>query len=169
MKHLWAPWRMTYIQEGIDETECLFCSLVSMDDGPDNLIIHRGQHVFVILNRFPYTNGHVMVVPFKHKSSLEGLPADVLLEMIRFTQLSTQVLRATYETDGFNIGANIGEAAGAGVKEHVHFHIVPRWHGDTNFMASTAETRVIPEDLSVTYEKLRHHWQDLDHGAQPDE
>ena len=159
MKHLWAPWRMTYIQEGIDESECLFCSLLAMQDDPENLILRRGQHAFVILNRFPYTNGHTMVVPFMHKPSLEGLAPDVLLEMIQFTQLATRVLHDAYQTDGFNIGANIGEAAGAGVKEHVHFHIVPRWHGDTNFMATTAETRVIPEDLLATYEKLRHLWQ----------
>ncbi len=159
MKHLWAPWRMTYIQEGIDESECLFCSLLAMEDSPENLILHRGEHAFVILNRFPYTNGHSMVVPYLHKPSLEGLNADVLLDMMQLTQRSTQVLRRAYETDGFNIGANIGEAAGAGVREHVHIHIVPRWHGDTNFMATTAETRVLPEDLLETYEKLRLLWQ----------
>jgi ATP adenylyltransferase len=150
---------MTYIQEGIDESECLFCSLLAMEDGPENLILHRGQHAFVILNRFPYTNGHTMVVPFIHKPSLEGLASDVLLEMIQFTQLSIQALRETYQTDGFNIGGNIGEAAGAGVQEHIHLHIVPRWHGDTNFMATTAETRVLPEDLLDTYDKLLQHWQ----------
>ena len=160
MKHLWAPWRMTYIQEGIDSSECLFCSLLAVQDGPENLILYRGQHAFVLLNRFPYTNGHTMVVPFIHKPSLEDLSADVLLEMIQFTQRATQLLNAAYQTDGFNIGANIGEAAGAGVREHVHFHIVPRWHGDTNFMATTAETRVLPEDLIATYEKMHRLWQD---------
>jgi ATP adenylyltransferase len=159
MKHLWAPWRMTYIQEGIDESECLFCALLEMEDGPDNLILHRGQHAFVVLNRYPYTNGHTMIVPYTHVASLEGLPQETLLEMIQFTQLSLKVLREAYQTDGFNIGGNIGEAAGAGIKEHVHLHVVPRWHGDTNFMASTAETRVLPEDLEVTYKKLRHLWQ----------
>ena len=158
MKHLWAPWRMTYIREGIDDSECLFCSLLDSEDGPDNLILYRGQHAFAILNRFPYTNGHTMVVPYDHKSSLEGLSPPVLLEMITFTQQSLQVLREVYQTDGFNIGANIGEAAGAGVKEHVHLHIVPRWHGDTNFMATTAETRVLPEALEVTYQRLRQLW-----------
>ncbi|TFH35801.1 MAG: HIT domain-containing protein [Anaerolineales bacterium] len=159
MKHLWAPWRMTYIQEGIDDSECLFCALLALEDGPENLILHRGQYTFVILNRFPYTNGHTMVVPFVHQASLEGVAQEALLEMIQFTQQSLQVLRQAYQTDGFNIGANIGEAAGAGVKEHVHFHIVPRWNGDTNFMATTAETRVLPEDLEVTYHKLRQLWQ----------
>jgi ATP adenylyltransferase len=150
---------MTYIQEGNDETECLFCSLMNMEDGPENLILHRGTHAFVILNRYPYTNGHTMVVPFIHHPTLEGLSSDVLLEMIQFTQHSTSVLRAAYDADGFNIGANIGEAAGAGVREHVHLHVVPRWHGDTNFMATTAETRVLPEDLLSTYEKLHTFWQ----------
>jgi ATP adenylyltransferase len=159
MKHLWAPWRMTYIQEGIDESECLFCALLTMEDSPDNLILHRGQYAFVVLNRYPYTNGHTMVVPYIHTASLEDLSQEVLLEMIQFTQLSLKVLREAYQTDGFNIGGNIGEAAGAGVKEHVHLHVVPRWHGDTNFMATTAETRVLPEDLEVTYKKLRHLWQ----------
>jgi ATP adenylyltransferase len=158
MKHIWAPWRMTYIQAGVDDSECLFCSLLTLEDGPDNLILHRGHHAFVILNRFPYTNGHTMVVPYAHKASLEGLPPEALLEMITFTQKSLQLLRETYQTDGFNIGGNIGEAAGAGVKEHVHLHIVPRWHGDTNFMATTAETRVIPEALEITYKNLRQLW-----------
>jgi len=159
MKHLWAPWRMTYIQKGIDDAECLFCSLLASDDGPENLILHRGEHAFVVLNRFPYSNGHTMVVPYVHEASLEGLAPQVLMELITFTQHSLIVLRETYHTDGFNIGGNIGEAAGAGVKEHVHMHIVPRWHGDTNFMATTAETRVIPEDLEVTYHSLRQRWQ----------
>jgi ATP adenylyltransferase len=159
MKHLWAPWRMTYIQEGIDESECLFCALLAMEDSPDNLILHRGQHAFVVLNRYPYTNGHTMIVPYIHAASLEGLSQEVLLELIQFTQLALRVLREAYQTDGFNIGGNIGEAAGAGVKEHVHLHVVPRWHGDTNFMATTAETRVLPEDLEVTYKKLRQLWQ----------
>jgi ATP adenylyltransferase len=158
MKHLWAPWRMTYIQEGIDETECLFCSLLALEDGPDNLILFRREHAFVILNRYPYTNGHSMVVPYRHTPSLDGLDAEILLDMIQLTQLSTRILHQAYQTDGFNIGANIGEAAGAGVREHVHIHIVPRWHGDTNFMATTAETRVIPEDLLETYEKLHQLW-----------
>lgn len=158
MKHLWAPWRMTYIQKGTDDSECLFCSLLALEDGPENLILHRGQHSFVILNRFPYTNGHMMVVPYVHKASLEGLAPEVLMELITFTQQSLKVLREAYQADGFNIGGNIGEAAGAGVKEHVHMHIVPRWHGDTNFMATTAETRVLPEDLEVTYHSLRQLW-----------
>jgi ATP adenylyltransferase len=160
MKHLWAPWRMTYIQEGIDDSECLFCSLLEMEDSSDSLILYRGQHAFVVLNRFPYTNGHTMVVPYVHMPSLDNLDQEILSEMIYFTQHALRVLRDAYQTDGFNIGANIGEAAGAGVKEHVHLHVVPRWHGDTNFMATTAETRVLPEDIGTTFRKLYKLWMD---------
>jgi len=158
MKHLWAPWRMDYIQESSHEEGCLFCSLPAQKDGPDNLILHRGQKAFVVLNRYPYTNGHMMVVPFIHKPSLEGLDDETLLEMISLASEALGVLRDAYDADGFNLGANIGEAAGAGVKEHVHLHVVPRWTGDTNFMATTAETRVLPEALEVTYQTLLGLW-----------
>jgi len=123
-----------------------------------NLILHRGQNVFVVLNRYPYTNGHMMVVPFTHKHSLEGLDDKTLLEMLSLASEALGVLRDAYNADGFNLGANIGEAAGAGVKEHVHLHVVPRWTGDTNFMATTAETRVLPEALEVTYQTLLGLW-----------
>ncbi|TET33618.1 MAG: HIT domain-containing protein [Anaerolineales bacterium] len=158
MKHLWAPWRMDYIQESSHEEGCLFCSLLAQEDGPGNLILHRGQNVFVVLNRYPYTNGHMMVVPFTHEHSLEGLDDKTLLEMLSLASDALGVLRDAYNADGFNLGANIGEAAGAGVKEHVHLHVVPRWTGDTNFMATTAETRVLPEALEVTYQALRGLW-----------
>ncbi len=158
MKHLWAPWRMDYIKESSHEEDCLFCTLLAQEDGPGNLILHRGQNAFVVLNRYPYTNGHMMVVPYKHKPSLEGLGDKTLFEMISLASEALSVLRDAYNADGFNLGANIGEAAGAGVEEHVHLHVVPRWAGDTNFMATTAETRVLPEDLEVTYQTLRRLW-----------
>ena len=158
MKHLWAPWRMEYIQESSHEEGCLFCSLLTQEDGPGNLILHRGQNVFIVLNRYPYTNGHMMVVPFTHKPSLEGLDDKTLLEMISLASEAFGLLHDAYNADGFNLGANIGEAAGAGVKEHVHLHVVPRWTGDTNFMATTSETRVLPEALEVTYQTLLELW-----------
>ncbi|MGB2894598.1 MAG: HIT domain-containing protein [Anaerolineales bacterium] len=158
MKHLWAPWRMEYIQKGSHEEGCLFCSLIAQEDSPDNLILHRGQKAFVVLNRYPYTNGHMMVVPYTHKPSLEGLDDETLLEMMSLASEALGVLREAYNADGFNLGANIGEAAGAGVREHVHLHVVPRWVGDTNFMATTAETRVLPEDLAMTYQVLLGLW-----------
>ncbi|MFN2147157.1 MAG: HIT family protein [Anaerolineales bacterium] len=162
MNYLWAPWRMTYIKEGTPEGICLFCDLQSQEDGPENLILHRGEYAFVVLNRYPYTNGHMMIVPFEHHDTLDGLKPEILHEMISLTSAALAVLRSTYEPDGYNIGANIGEAAGAGVKEHVHIHVLPRWNGDTNFMATTAHTRVIPEDLHLTYQTLRTGWMELE-------
>jgi len=160
MKYLWAPWRMTYIKQGTQPDRCLFCDLLQQEDGPANLILYRGQHAFVVLNRYPYTNGHMMIVPFEHQDTLESLAAPVLNEMIALTSTAMSVLRKTYQPDGFNLGANIGEAAGAGVKEHVHIHVLPRWSGDTNFMATTAHTRVIPEALTETYALLRTGWEE---------
>jgi ATP adenylyltransferase len=158
MDHLWAPWRMTYIREGLDKPGCLFCNLLQMDDGQENLIIHRGDHNFVVLNRYPYTNGHIMIVPYDHVPSLEGLSSETLTEMMELSQQALRVLRTQYRAEAFNLGSNIGEESGAGVAEHVHLHIVPRWKGDTNFMATTAETRVLPEAIEVTYQTLCEHW-----------
>lgn len=160
MRHLWAPWRMEYIKEGSQGPECLFCTLMAMEDNAENLILHRGQYAFVVLNRYPYTNGHMMVVPYDHKPSLEGLDQTTLHEIIELVQRGLGVLRTAYAADGFNMGSNIGEAAGAGVEEHVHVHLVPRWLGDTNFMATTANTRVIPESLEETYTLLKEIWSD---------
>ena len=158
MRHLWAPWRMEYIKEGYQGPECLFCTLMAMEDNPENLILHRGEHAFVVLNRYPYTNGHMMVVPYDHQPSLEGLDQNTLHEMIELVQRGLDVLVTAYSADGFNVGSNIGAAAGAGVEEHVHMHLVPRWLGDTNFMATTANTRVIPESLEETYTLLQDIW-----------
>ena len=158
MRHLWAPWRMEYILHGYQGPECLFCTLLEMEDGLDNLILHRGEHAFVVLNRYPYTNGHMMVVPYDHLPSLEGLDHATLHELIILAQHGLALLREVYAADGFNLGSNIGEAAGAGVEDHVHLHIVPRWHGDTNFMATTSNTRVIPESLEETYAILQELW-----------
>jgi len=158
MKHLWAPWRMEYILEDAQDNSCLFCSLVEQQDGFENLILHRGEHAFIVLNRYPYSNGHIMVVPYIHIDTLETLSVEIITELMQFTQQSLVHLRKTYNVDGFNIGSNIGEAAGAGIEAHVHLHIVPRWRGDTNFMATTANTRVIPESLEETYHLLRNLW-----------
>jgi ATP adenylyltransferase len=153
MKHIWSPWRMKYI-ENSKEDGCIFCHLPEKKDGPENLIVHRGKLAFVILNRYPYTSGHIMVVPFAHKANLEELDEATRAEMMELTSRGTTVLRNVYKTKSFNIGVNIGEAAGAGVKEHVHIHIVPRWAGDTNFMSSLAETRVLPEALEDTWKRM---------------
>jgi ATP adenylyltransferase len=155
MKHIWSPWRMEYIENHSKEEGCVFCKAQALADGPENLIVHRGSLAYVILNRYPYTSGHVMVVPFKHKPTLEELAVPDRAEMMELTSFATGVLRLIYQTTAFNVGINMGEAAGAGVKEHVHIHVVPRWAGDTNFMSSLAETRVLPELLEDTWQRIR--------------
>jgi ATP adenylyltransferase len=146
---------MTYIQGDKKEEGCVFCLAAEAPDGPENLIVARGERAYLILNRYPYTSGHLMVVPFEHQPDLEVLPAATRAEMMELTVLATQVLTSVYHPQGFNLGMNIGEAAGAGIAEHVHMHIVPRWRGDTNFMSSVASTRVLPESLEETYRRIR--------------
>jgi ATP adenylyltransferase len=149
---------MAYIQSNKNEEGCVFCVEMSRTDGPENLILFRGKKNYVILNRFPYTNGHLMIVPFDHKASLEQLDSETRAEMMELTARGIHVLKSEYCPQGFNLGINIGEAAGAGIAEHIHFHIVPRWSGDTNFMTTLAETRVVPEDLQDSYWRLKNAW-----------
>ncbi|HEY70865.1 MAG TPA: HIT domain-containing protein [Anaerolineae bacterium] len=158
MKRIWSPWRMEYVEKHGEQEGCFFCENLALPDGPENLILHRGEHAFVILNRYPYTNGHMMVVPYAHQPSLEMLDGPVLAELMQLLVEALSVLRQAYGAASFNVGANIGKAAGAGVVDHVHLHVLPRWPGDTNFMATTAEVRVIPEDLKDTFERLRALW-----------
>jgi ATP adenylyltransferase len=153
MKILWAPWRMEYIV-GNREEGCLFCSKLQRGDDRGNLILYRGERSFMILNRYPFTNGHLMVVPNRHVSSLEELNERETLELMALLKKSLLVLRRALKPDGFNVGMNLGREAGAGIEAHVHFHVVPRWNGDTNFMPVLFDTRVIPEFLEKTYEKL---------------
>jgi ATP adenylyltransferase len=158
MKQLWSPWRMAYIERRDSGSGCLFCELQRAVPGEDSLVLHHGEQAFVVLNRYPYTNGHLMIVPRAHVPSLEDLEADVLTDVMLLAQRSLRALRRAYGAESFNVGANIGAAAGAGVADHVHLHVVPRWAGDTNFMATTAETRVIPEDLGQTFHRLDQAW-----------
>jgi ATP adenylyltransferase len=146
---------MTYIENHEKEDGCVFCNAQAKADGPDNLIAFRGRNAYVILNRFPYTSGHLMSIPSEHKPNLEELNAETRAEMMELASRCTTVLREIYKAESFNVGINIGEAAGAGVKGHVHIHIVPRWAGDTNFMSSVGETRVLPEALEDTYKRVR--------------
>jgi ATP adenylyltransferase len=151
---------MEYIENSNREDGCIFCNAQEKEDSAENLIAFRGEHSFVILNRYPYTSGHLMVVPFDHKANLEELDSETRAEMMELTSRGMTVLRKIYSPQAFNMGANIGEAAGAGVKEHVHIHIVPRWAGDTNFMSVVAELRVLPEALEDTYERVRKGFQE---------
>jgi ATP adenylyltransferase len=151
---------MGYIENHNKEDGCIFCAAQSREDSAENLIAHRGKHAYVILNRYPYTSGHVMVVPFAHQPTIEELDPAARAEMMELASLCMTVLRKVYNPQAFNMGANIGEAAGAGVKEHVHIHIVPRWKGDTNFMSTLGETRVLPELLEDTYKRVRQAFND---------
>ncbi len=158
MKHLWSPWRMKYILQSERPPGCIFCSAVEQDNDFENLIVARGRLAFVILNRFPYTTGHLMVVPYVHRPSLEDLTVETRTEIMDLINHSMAVLRLAYQSPAFNLGANIGAAAGAGVADHFHFHVVPRWPGDSNFMTTVSQTRVLPEMLDETLQRLLGKW-----------
>ena len=154
MDHLWAPWRMSYV--GAEQPEgCIFCVMPAAGDDEANYIVHRGDAVFIMLNRYPYNSGHLMVAPFRHVADPLDLGPQESSELLYGMRIAMELLRAAYQAEGFNIGANIGRCAGAGYAGHMHAHVVPRWSGDTNFMAIAAGTRVVPEDLSETYRKLK--------------
>jgi ATP adenylyltransferase len=155
MRVMWAPWRMAYIKGGRKPTSCIFCRAGGKQDDAPNLVLHRGRHGFVIMNRFPYNSAHLMVAPYAHVNSLDKLEDSASLDLIRLTNVCVSVLRKSLRPQGFNIGINLGRVSGAGIEAHVHIHLVPRWNGDTNFMPLFAETRVIPEHLDATYRKLR--------------
>jgi len=155
MNHIWSPWRMEYIENNTKEDGCVFCNAQAREDSAENLIAYRGERAYVILNRYPYTSGHLMVIPFVHVPNLEELDPATRAEMMELTSQCTTILKNIYKPQGFNVGLNMGEAAGAGVLGHVHIHIVPRWKGDTNFMASVGQTRVLPEALEDTYLRVQ--------------
>jgi ATP adenylyltransferase len=156
MDYLWTPWRYRYMAEAAGkQTGCIFCSALEKKDDAETLIVFRGKKNFILLNRYPYTSGHVMIVPYAHIPDLKDCDAETLAEMMLLAQRAEGALAAAYQPDGFNLGMNLGRAAGAGVIGHVHLHVLPRWIGDANFMSVVGETRVEPEDLRATYEKLR--------------
>jgi ATP adenylyltransferase len=157
---LWAPWRIDYIRSERSEDGCVFCRAAAADSDRDRLVIARAKSCFVIMNRFPYTSGHLMVCPYRHVDDLNALSLDELTEMMACTQKSLAVLRECMSPQGFNVGFNLGSAAGAGIADHMHLHIVPRWSGDTNFMPVLAHTRVMPESLDQTWELLTARWKE---------
>jgi len=156
MDYIWTPWRYQYMKEAATGTqpECIFCEALARKNDAETLIVYRGAKTFIILNRFPYTSGHVMVVPYAHVAELNLCDAETLGEMMQLAKRMEAILRADYKPDGMNLGMNLGRAAGAGVAGHLHLHVLPRWIGDSNFMTVTGETRVHPEDLSTTYARL---------------
>ncbi len=157
MDHLWSPWRYRYVtrQEG-PKPDCIFChkhQLAPAND-PESLILFRAEHCFGLLNLYPYTNGHMMIAPYRHVARIEDLPEPEWIELSRFARLAEANIRSVYRCDGLNLGFNIGSVAGAGIAGHIHMHILPRWNGDANFMSVVGETRVHPEDLAESYRKL---------------
>ncbi len=155
MDFLWSPWRYEYVSAAAEQESCVFCVGDETTQDAGKLILHRGERSFIILNLFPYTSGHLMVTPFAHVGTLTGVDRETLDEMTGFSRRAVEVLEEVYRPEGFNLGMNLGKCAGAGVRDHIHYHVVPRWCGDTNFMTVTGETRLLPEDIRATYEKLK--------------
>ena len=157
MEHIFSPWRYKYISTAGSEQGCVFCRILQTQKDDENYIIYRGELNFVILNLFPYTSGHLMIVPYEHAASLASIGEATTTEMMNLAKRTQVALESEYRPDGFNIGMNLGRSAGAGVADHIHLHVVPRWVGDANFVSIVGETRVLPEDMSVTYKKLKKH------------
>lgn len=155
MDYLWTPWRYQYISDATKSSStCIFCDAIAANDDAKMLVVFRGKKNYIILNRYPYTSGHVMIVPYQHVSNFGGADGDTMCEMIQIAQRVQAALEKAYHPEGYNLGMNLGRAAGAGVQGHLHLHVLPRWCGDSNFMTVTGETRVEPEDLATTYKKL---------------
>jgi len=157
-ERLWAPWRMEYIQGGADVDGCIFCDKAAGSDDDANLIVHRGERAYVLMNLYPYSNGHLMVAPYRHVAGPGELDAAERSEMWQLMDEALQALTDAMSPHGFNAGLNIGRVAGAGVEGHIHLHVVPRWNGDTNFMPVLADVKVMPEHITRTAEKLRDAW-----------
>jgi ATP adenylyltransferase len=155
MEQLWAPWRMELIEKGEPKRGCIFCDLPREGDDRKNLILGRTPHTFAILNRYPYNNGHLMVVPRLHLSDLASLPRDQHEELAEMLRVAIRLVSAAYRAQGHNVGMNLGQVAGAGIADHLHWHVVPRWNGDTNFMPVIGDTKVMIEHLTASWERLR--------------
>ena len=158
MTHLWTPWRSAYMQEKKDKSRCIFCDALASSEDEQNLVVYRGKSTFVILNRYPYTSGHLMIAPHVHVSRLAQISEETADELMKLARRAEEIIEAVYQPDGLNVGMNLGHAAGAGIEEHIHMHVLPRWLGDSNFMTSLSNTRVIPESLQETYAKLKRRF-----------
>ena len=161
-EQLWAPWRLQYIESTDKPEGCIFCLFPAEGAEADrrNLILHRGLHAYIILNAFPYSSGHLMVIPYRHTANMDDFIEEDLLDVMRLTRLGINALNRAFKPEGFNLGVNMGRVAGAGIAEHLHWHIVPRWNGDTNFMPVFADARVIPESLERTYDRLKDNFEE---------
>ena len=154
-ERIWAPWRLRYVKDAKKSDECVFCTKPTLGDDREALIVHRGERCFVILNLYPYTSGHLMVMPFEHIGRLQDFEPAVTAEMMGLAQQAMRRMEAVYSPEGFNVGLNQGRAAGAGVEGHIHLHVVPRWAGDNNYMPVLADTRVMPQSLEESYDVLK--------------
>lgn len=161
MERIWAPWRIDYVLKNEREEGCIFCTKPASDRDEENLIVHRGQGAFTMMNKFPYNNGHLLIVPYSHVSDICSLSEQENSLLVREVCRAITVLKSAMKAEGFNVGLNLGEVAGAGIEEHVHYHVVPRWSGDTNVMPVLADIKVIPEHLLSTCERLRKGFQSL--------
>ena len=161
MNHIWTPWRMKYIQGDAAERACAFCLAAEREDGQENLVFHRGENLFMILNRYPFTSGHMMCVPFMHVSMLDDITSEELCELMVLVSKAVRVLSDVYKPEGFNVGMNLGSVAGAGIADHLHMHIVPRW-GRHELYLHPEWYAVVPESLEVTYQKVKEAWERVD-------
>jgi ATP adenylyltransferase len=155
MKQLWAPWRLAFIEQVSGDSGCIFCEKPALRQDGKTFILWRGRHSYVLMNIYPYTNGHLLIAPYRHIAAIEDLPETILLDLLRLLQRSIKAIRKAYAPEGFNIGVNQGKVAGAGIEHHIHLHVVPRWSADTNFMPLLGETRVLPQHLKASYTRLK--------------
>lgn len=161
MKQLWAPWRMAYIDQGAQETGCIFCTKFRESDLKAALVLVHTPHTVVMLNKYPYNNGHLLLAPKRHENQLSNLPKNEFIELNEALRRSIEIVRRALNPGGVNVGMNLGKCAGAGIEPHLHWHVVPRWEGDTNFMPVVNETRVMPQHLMDSYDRLQPHFQNL--------
>jgi len=159
MERLWSPWRYSYVSKASAADACIFCEKAAAGNDEESYVVHRGRRNFILLNIYPYNNGHLMIAPYEHVAALGEVSAETLAEMMALAQLTERRLNEVYRPHGMNIGMNLGECAGAGVAGHIHLHVVPRWRGDASFMTTVGQTRVMPEDLRETWKKLREAFQ----------